>query len=225
MALDTYHYYVLFIPQMLLALSVHEASHAYAAYRAGDDTAALLGRLSLNPLRHLDPWGILAFLVIKLGWAKPVPVNPSRLRNPRRDLIWVSVAGPASNLGLAVVFSLLLRAGWRVLSEAGDSGLMAVFLLAIGAQLNLALALFNLLPIPPLDGAQILAGILPRGPALTYQRIMPYGMLVLLGLILLESFSGFHLFSVLIGVPMLLGLRAAWGTELWGWVMSRAPYL
>lgn len=225
MALDNYHYYLLFIPQMLLSLSVHEASHAYTAYRAGDDTAAIQGRISLNPLRHLDPWGVLAFLIIKLGWAKPVPVNPARFRHPRRDDILVSLAGPGSNVILALLFSLLLRGSWRALQGMGESGLMVLFFLAIGAQLNLALALFNFIPIPPLDGSHILAGILPRGPALAYQKIMPYGMFLLLGLVLLGSFSGFNVFGVLIGVPMWLGLRSAMGPELFSFVMRGAPYL
>jgi len=225
MALDTYHYYLLFIPHMLFSLSLHEASHAYAAYWAGDDTAALQGRISLNPLRHLDPWGILAFVIIKLGWAKPVPVNPARFRHPRRDDVLVSLAGPGSNVILALIFSLLLRGSWRALQGMGEPGLMVLFFLAIGAQLNLALALFNFLPIPPLDGSHLLAGILPRGPALAYRRIMPYGMFLLLGLILLGNFTGFNVFGVLIGIPMWLGLRSAMGPELFSFVMHGASYL
>lgn len=225
MELDPYHYYMLFIPQMLLSLSVHESSHAYSAYRAGDDTAALQGRISLNPLKHLDPWGLIFFLVFKFGWAKPCPVAPYRLKNPRRDEIVISLAGPGSNLVLALVFALILRASWQNLLSVGEIGKMVLLFLAIGAQINSALAFFNVLPIPPLDGSHVLAGILPLRWQPGFQRIMPYGMLILLGLVMLGSFTHLDVFSILIGIPMTLWLWLVMGSELLHFVVTQAPYL
>jgi Zn-dependent protease len=225
MALDQYHYYLLFIPQMLLSLSVHESSHAYSAYRAGDDTAALQGRISLNPFRHLDPWGLVFFLVFKFGWAKPCPVAPYRLKNPRRDEILISLAGPGSNLILALLFSLILRSSWQSLAGLGEAGKMVLLFLAIGAQINTALAFFNVLPIPPLDGSHVLAGILPLRYQPGFQRIMPYGMLILLGLVMLGSFAHLDVFGLLIGVPMTLWLWLVMGSELLNFVVTQAPYL
>ena len=225
MQLDAYHYYMLFIPQMLLSLSVHESSHAYSALRAGDDTAALQGRISLNPLKHLDPWGLLFFLVFKFGWAKPCPVATYRLKNPRRDEIIISLAGPGSNLALALLFGLVLRASWQSLLAVGEVGKMVLLFLAIGAQINSALAFFNVLPIPPLDGSHVLGGILPLKWQPGFQRIMPYGMLILLGLVILGSFGHLDVFSILIGVPMTLWLWLVMGSELLHFVVTQAPYL
>ena len=225
MQLDPYHYYMLFIPQMLLSLSVHESSHAYSAYLAGDDTAALQGRISLNPLRHLDPWGLIFFLVFKFGWAKPCPISPHRLKNPRRDEILISIAGPGSNLALALLFALILRSSWQTLAGQGEVGKMVLLFLAIGAQINTALAFFNVLPIPPLDGSHILGGILPLKWQPGFQRIMPYGMIILLGLVILGSATRLNVFGILIGIPMTLWLWLVMGSQLLNFVVSQAPYL
>lgn len=213
-------FYLLFIPHVLFAISIHEGSHAYAAYYFGDDTAALMGRVTLNPLKHLDPWGVVAFIIMHFGWAKPVPVNPGRLRNPRRDEMLVSLAGPASNFALALVFVLILRLFWRQML-AGPGILNTLFLfLALGTQLNAVLGFFNLIPVPPLDGSHILAWFLPRDLARRFEQSAQYGMFILLGLIML-SFIGINVFGYLIGLPMAAFLRITLGGELFNAVLAK----
>ncbi len=177
---------------LLAAVTVHEVSHGLVAYRLGDPTAKLAGRLTLNPLKHLDPFGTLAFIVTQaIGWAKPVPVNPLNFKDPRRDMMWVALAGPVSNLLLATLFSLGINFLPYLLYPLSFFGKKAILffgrplflMLAIGVQLNIGLAIFNLIPIPPLDGGRILVGLLPRSWAYRYQRIEPYGFIILLLLI------------------------------------------
>ncbi|MEJ2033684.1 MAG: site-2 protease family protein [Deltaproteobacteria bacterium] len=168
-------------PPFLLALTVHELAHGLIAYRLGDPTAARMGRLTLNPMRHLDLWGVLAFLIMKIGWAKPVPVNPVYFRNPERGMLWVALAGPGANLLLALASTL----GTRLLALAAPHlpsffWWPALQMMAASIWINIVLAVFNLLPIPPLDGSKILAGFLPRGPAAAFARIEPYGFVILL---------------------------------------------
>lgn len=171
---------------LLLAVTLHEGAHGYVADRLGDPTPRLSGRLTLNPLAHLDLVGTLVFVLTQMiGWAKPVPVNPRYFRNPRRDMVWVSLAGPAANLALAVVFGLAAR-GLLALPVGSDSwagsrlvtplALMAVY----GVSVNLGLGLFNLLPVPPLDGGHILAGFLPAPAAAAWDRLERFGFLLLL---------------------------------------------
>jgi Zn-dependent protease len=173
----------LLAPPFLLALTVHELAHGLVAHRLGDPTAARLGRLTLNPLKHLDLLGVFAFLIMKIGWAKPVPVNPVYFRNPERGLLWVSLAGPGANMLLALASAL----GAKLLVLAAPL-LPAFFwwpalqMAAASIWINIMLAVFNLLPIPPLDGSKILAGLLPRGPAAAFARIEPYGFFILLAL-------------------------------------------
>ncbi|MDW7710767.1 MAG: site-2 protease family protein [Deferrisomatales bacterium] len=173
---------------VLLAITFHEAAHGYAADRLGDPTARRAGRLSLNPLRHLDPAGTLVFVVTRMiGWAKPVPVNPVYFRHPRRDMLWVAVAGPAANLALAAAFAFVHNL--LSLGAPGGRGEAWGFLLAVsrvGVLVNLGLGIFNLLPIPPLDGSRILAGILPTRAAGAVYRMERYGFVLLL----LVVFSG-----------------------------------
>ncbi len=212
-------FYLLFIPHVLFAISIHEGAHAYSAYYFGDDTAALLGRVSLNPLRHLDLLGALAFVVLHFGWAKPVPVNPARLGNPRRDEMLVSLAGPASNLALALILCVILRLFWKVMLGEGILHTMFLFL-AVGAQLNAVLAFFNLLPIHPLDGSHILAWLLPRRLAEQYERSMQYGVIILMGLIML-SFIGIPVFGILIATPMFFFLKLVMGSQLLNVVLAQ----
>jgi Zn-dependent protease len=181
------NYWVFFIPHVLFALSLHEASHAYTAYLCGDDTAARRGRVTLNPLKHLDLIGALAFVIIGLGWAKPTPVNPLKFKRAGRDDILVSGAGPASNLatGLLLLLALLAVRGWA--GSESWSGPVQGFLL-LGAQLNVALCFFNLIPAPPLDGSHILMEILPRKTAIKIEPLMQHGVWVLLGLLVLSNF-------------------------------------
>ena len=174
----------------LLAIILHEVAHGYIAEQFGDPTARLLGRLTLNPLKHLDPIGTIAIFVFGFGWARPVPVNPGNFRRPRRDMVWVALAGPATNFLLAAVSALLLRC----LGMLDDSSLatsqmymqvtvpvkmMAGFSLYI----NALLGTFNLIPVPPLDGGRILIGLLPERQALLLSRLEPFGFVLILFLV------------------------------------------
>ena len=171
---------VLMAVVLLFSIVVHEVAHGYVALKNGDPTARLLGRLTLNPVPHIDPIGSIFLPLLLLvtgspilfGWAKPVPVNPLNFRNYRWGEITVSAAGPLSNLALAVLFSFLLRLGFANL------GLMKMALW--GVQINIFLALFNLIPIPPLDGSHILAILLPRDLARVYAYLEPVGFVLIL---------------------------------------------
>lgn len=191
---------LLIAPPILLALTFHEYAHAYAAYRYGDDTAKQSGRLSLNPLRHLDPLGTIMIFIVHFGWAKPVPVNPNRLRNPKKDMLWISAAGPLANMMLALASGLLIR----VLLTIGVTpdrhtaiGLL-FFMVIMSLQINLALAIFNILPIAPLDGSKILSALLPvRCEKLIY-FLERYGPFILIGLIIFGQATGVSVLGGLI---------------------------
>jgi Zn-dependent protease len=168
---------------LVLSLSVHEAAHAWTADRLGDPTARLLGRVTLNPTAHVDPIGTVLFPLIAmlshvpiLGWAKPVPVNLRNLRHARRDYMLVAAAGPASNLLLATLTALV----WGLLSPA-QGGLLSL-MLEVLLRLNVLLAVFNMIPVPPLDGGNVLAGLLPARLAVQLDRVRPWGFLVLYAL-------------------------------------------
>jgi len=180
---------LLVAPPILIALTFHEFAHAYAAYRYGDDTAKQLGRLSLNPLRHLDPLGTIMIFLVHFGWAKPVPVNPYRLKNPRKDMLWISAAGPLANILLALASGLLLRLLFAINSTPGSHTGTAmelfIFMVIMSLQINLALAIFNILPIAPLDGSKILSGLLPARFAKFIGVLERYGPFILIGLIII----------------------------------------
>tara|TARA_B100001250_G_scaffold237394_1_gene203989 strand:- start:260 stop:847 length:588 start_codon:yes stop_codon:yes gene_type:complete len=173
----------------MFALSFHEFAHAWMASKCGDNTAARMGRLTLNPMAHLDIMGSMMILFVGFGWAKPVPVDGRNLRNPRTDMMKVAAAGPLSNLLLAMVAGMLFRllSGTGLLSEA-------IYLLIIYfTQINIALAVFNLIPVAPLDGSQIFSGYLMRtNPQLAW-KIQSYGPQVLFGLILFGYITGFSI--------------------------------
>ncbi len=187
---------VLLAPAFLLAITVHEFSHGYIANRLGDPTAKNAGRLSFNPLVHLDLFGAMALLFIGFGWAKPVPVNPLNLANPRRDNLWISLAGPVSNFLSAFVFGLIFRVLSPVLISS-DIGIIALNMLFVAVWINLILTIFNLLPIPPLDGFHILEGLVSYENYIKLQAFSRYGHFILLGLIMLSVISGIHFFAIL----------------------------
>jgi Zn-dependent protease len=174
---------------VLLAITVHEAAHGYAAKRFGDRTAEMMGRLTLNPLKHIDPIGTVLVPGIALllggflfGWAKPVPVDFRNLRNPKSDMLWVAAAGPASNLLMAIGWVLLLR----MAADMGPDSTYAeplAYMAQAGVQINVSLMVLNLLPLPPLDGGRILVSLLPWRAAVAVSRIEPYGMFILIGLL------------------------------------------
>ena len=173
--------FAILAPPFLLSLTLHELAHGYVAYRFGDPTAKQAGRLTLNPLKHLDPFGTILFFIMHIGWAKPVPVNPHYFKRPERDMLWVALAGPGANLILAITSAMLLKL------FALTAGLLPLFLLkplilmlAASTWINIMLAVFNLLPIPPLDGGRVLAGLLPPQLAHHFRRIEPFGFILLL---------------------------------------------
>jgi len=177
---------ILLAPPILLALTFHEFMHGWVAYRLGDPTAKLAGRLTMNPLVHLDPFGTIMIFLVRFGWAKPVPVNPNYFREPKRDMLLVSIAGPAANMLLAFFSGLLLRS-----FHAGNFNFMPVnilqpvyIMIKLSLQINLALAIFNLLPVPPLDGSKILYGLLPYRYEYIYEYLERYGPFILMGLIM-----------------------------------------
>jgi Zn-dependent protease len=184
---------VLWAVPVVFAITLHEAAHGYVAKLFGDRTAEMLGRISLNPLKHIDPIGTLLVPGVLLtlawinksppfvfGWAKPVPVNFGNLRDPRRDMIWVAAAGPGSNFLQALLWALALVAT----APAGPLPSSGLFEMAdIGLKVNLILMALNLLPLPPLDGGRVLAGLLPRGAASALARLEPFGFFILIALL------------------------------------------
>ncbi|MCW5829938.1 MAG: site-2 protease family protein [Deltaproteobacteria bacterium] len=195
---------VLWMTVLIFSLSVHEFAHAWTAWKSGDDTAARMGRLTLNPLAHLDFLGTIMILFAPIGWAKPVPVNPSRFKKPRRDEILVSMAGPASNIVIAMLAGLGLRGltmahGNLLQAASGGVDLFAALAgaLSLLVFLNFALAFFNLIPIFPLDGSHVLENLLPLEAQMRYREIRPYLPFVLLALIFFTP-----VLSYLIIVPL-----------------------
>ena len=193
---------LLAVPAILIALTFHEFAHGYVAYRFGDPTAKHNGRLTLNPMAHLDPMGTIMIFLIHFGWAKPVPVDPRYLGNPKRDMMWIAAAGPLMNMVLALISGILIRvfiglglAG----ATAGDTATMVFQMLYYSLYINLALAFFNLLPIPPLDGSKILAGLLPYRYTPTLYLIEARGPMILFGIIMFGWITGFHVLGVVIG--------------------------
>ena len=174
---------------VLFAITVHEAAHGYAARRLGDDTAFLQGRMTLNPLKHIDPIGTIAMPLLLyfatsgaflFGYAKPVPVNFAALRNPKRDMIWVALAGPASNFAQAIFWALTLV----VLAAIDVQEPFFVKMAKAGILVNLVMWAFNLFPLPPLDGGRVLVGLLPWKQAQWVERIEPWGFFIVMGLVI-----------------------------------------
>ena len=186
---------LLLAPPILLALTFHEYAHGLVAYRLGDPTAKNAGRLTLNPLVHLDPIGTIMLFIVHFGWAKPVPVDPRYFRNPRRDMVWVALAGPVANMVIAIICGLLLQ---FVVNTGMVKPYGFIFLMiAIAVYINLILAFFNLIPIPPLDGSKIVGGLLPVQYLDKWYAFERVGGFVLLGLIVFGMMTGIHFFGVI----------------------------
>jgi Zn-dependent protease len=200
-----------YIIPLIFAITLHEAAHAFVAHKYGDNTAKLLGRLSLNPMHHIDPFGTVVFPLISIvlgamsggagfifGWAKPVPINFSKLKSPKKDLLWIALAGPLSNLAMALIWGLLLKGTLYLDSYFGiPLSLMA----QAGISINISLLILNLLPILPLDGGRILFSLLPVKQAQQYAQTERYGMWILIALLLLGGLNYIMqpLYSLLVG--------------------------
>ena len=197
---------------VLIAITLHEAAHGYVAWKLGDDTARRLGRVSFNPFRHVDPYGtivipglLLAFSNFVFGWAKPVPVDFSRLESPRRDMVWVALAGPAINIALATISAALLH---LVPLLPGAAQLWVLENLQNSILINLVLAVFNMLPMPPLDGGRIAVGLLPLPLARPLARMERFGLFVIIGVLFILPYAGreigvdLNVFPWLIGTPV-----------------------
>lgn len=185
--------FLLSLPIVLLALSVHETAHGFVAYKLGDPTAKSLGRLTLNPIKHIDPIGFICMLLLGFGWAKPVPINSRYFKKPRRDMALTALAGPMSNIAMAAIFTALLKLADMLFTYVNSIGFpshlaftlskCALLMLYYGISLNITLAIFNLLPIPPLDGSRIITAFLPPMLAykfIKYERIISIVLMVLM---------------------------------------------
>ena len=186
---------ILMTPVILFSLTVHEYSHGRMALRLGDDTAQRLGRLSFNPLRHLDILGVLFFYFVGFGWAKPVPVDPTNFGSPRRDMMYVAIAGPLSNIALAVCCSFFIR-----LISPEFSYLFVI--LAYGIWINVALAIFNMLPMYPLDGASVLKGMVSQKIAERITNLDRFGAFLILGVFLLDHFAHTGILATILMLPI-----------------------
>lgn len=175
---------------VLLCMTVHELSHGLAAYRLGDATAKSMGRLTLNPLKHIDPVGALLLLVVGVGWAKPVSVDPRQFKNPKRGMALTALAGPVSNLLLTLLMLVLCRLLTQWLPWAGSAMLIFFMFLCRVAVLSLGLGLFNLIPIPPLDGSKVLFAVLPEKTYWGIQRYERYILFLVLALSFFGAFDG-----------------------------------
>ncbi len=177
-------YFLLLIPIVLFSLSLHEVCHGYAAYLCGDPTARNLGRLTLNPLKHLDPIGTIMMLLVGFGWAVPVPINTRNFKKYKRDLSIVALAGPLSNIALAFVCVGLMFIVAKVTPKATDISNLIQYFFFMAALMNIGLAVFNLIPLPPLDGSRIIIAILPRKILDSYLKIEQYSRFIFLAIVL-----------------------------------------
>lgn len=178
---------------LMVGISVHEAAHAWTAYKLGDYTAKYAGRVTLNPLAHLDPLGTLMIFIVHFGWGKPVPYNPYHLNNPKRDAALIAVAGPTANFLTALVLAVPLKyLPWTAIPMAG---FFLQNVLEVTVFLNIMLMVFNLLPIAPLDGSKLIGILIPHEYEAEYQEFLRVGPFILIGVILLENILNFHLLS------------------------------
>ncbi|SFR50243.1 site-2 protease family protein [Thiomicrospira sp. ALE5] len=181
---------------VIFAITLHEAAHGWAAEKLGDKTARMLGRVTLNPIKHIDPIGTLLVPAALLflggfifGWAKAVPVSTRNFKHPERDMAVVAIAGPAANLIMAVAWALVLKLGFMFVDSQPDIGQFLIYSGIAGLSINIILMLLNLLPIPPLDGSRLVSAVLPKPLAWQYNRLEPFGLFILLGLVVLGVVS------------------------------------
>jgi len=200
----------------LMAITCHEVSHGFVADKFGDNTARSMGRLTLNPLKHLDIFGTLMVFIVGIGWAKPVPVNFNNLRHPKRDMIWVAAAGPITNFALATFSAMLLRGMAAVGEIVATVPLLQLFIdpialmLAFSVYINLLLAIFNLIPVPPLDGGRVAVGLLPYRQSAAIARIEPFGMIIIIVLVFFTNIFSYVISPLLsIGVHLLAGPQSS----------------
>lgn len=172
---------------VIFAITVHEVAHGWMASKLGDQTARLMGRLTLNPIKHIDPVGtiivplvMLMFTPFMLGWAKPVPVDWRNLRHPRRDMAWVAIAGPGANLIMLVLWTMLAKGLLASGIANQESGAPFIAMALAGIMINIVLIVLNLIPIPPLDGSRVVSSLLPPRTAILYNRLEPYGLIIVL---------------------------------------------
>lgn len=189
--------FIYILPAIIYGFTIHELSHAFAAVKLGDNTPRELGRYTLNPLSHIDPIGLIMVLFAGIGWAKPVTYQPARLRNPKTDPVLVALAGPLSNLLSAVLFTLIFKILFT-LGVRGSSSISILGFLQYLIYVNMMLAVFNLLPFPPLDGSHILLHLLPDSLNNFKRRYLQYGYFIFLAVILLNIIMNLNLFSGLI---------------------------
>jgi Zn-dependent protease len=188
-----------YIIPLIFAITLHEAAHAFAAYKYGDNTAKLYGRLSLNPIRHVEPFGTIVFPLLSIvlgamsggagfifGWAKPVPINFSKLHKPKQDLLWIALAGPLANLAMALIWALGLKASYYA---GGYFGVPLNLMAQAGISINVSLFILNLLPVLPLDGGRIVFSLLPQAQAQSYAKTERYGMWILVILLLMGGLN------------------------------------
>lgn len=194
---------LVFAPAILYAITIHEFFHAWSANKLGDPTAKLQGRLTLNPIAHLDIMGTICFIVAHFGWGKPVPVNSQNFGNPRRDNMFVSLAGPASNFVSAFGFGLIFQLLPKSADSVSNFTLPVYEFLIEGIRMNLFLAFFNMIPLFPLDGSHIMKGLLPYHLVPKFDSISKYSPFILLGLILLGDQIGFSLIGTIIYPPVM----------------------
>jgi len=202
-------YILLQFSVLIFAITIHEYAHGWVAYKLGDPTAKYMGRLTLNPIAHIDPFGtiLLPLILVMLhlppiGWAKPVPVNFMSLRNPKRDMLWVGIAGPAANMLLALSLVAILK----LLPGVAHTILGQVFI--FGVVINVILAIFNLVPIPPLDGSRIVSALLPYRYVASYNKIQPYGFIIIL-VLLWSGILRTLIYGVVVFVIRFLGVSSS----------------
>ncbi|MBL7108354.1 MAG: site-2 protease family protein, partial [Candidatus Cloacimonetes bacterium] len=203
-------FFILVFP-ILYALTVHEFSHGYIAYRLGDDTAKRAGRLTLNPLKHLDPLGTIMLFIVHIGWARPVPINPYNFKDVKRDTAYVALAGPAANFISAIIFSLIFDIKTDSYLIFHDVFKQIIFYTIF---INIAFGLFNLIPFPPLDGSRIIGAFLSDEAYFKYQQFERKGVFILIGIILIGNMMGLNIIGGLIIPPINFFLKLLIGVQI-----------